>query len=466
MIADRPRVRQACPGVAAPMSTGDGLLMRVRHPIGGLDAEQAQTIAEVARRFGSGALELTSRGNLQLRGLDTADLEPARAELENAGLADRDPAMEAVRNVLVAPVTDIDPEAAMDVQPVARALARALVQNPRLRALPPKVGVLVEAGGDLPLDGVAADLRLEACAGLGGVWFRVAVGASSRTATVLGWTRPEKVVDVALAVLERFVELREGEVDPPGRVAGAVARFGPNVLTPPGLERVLPGGDWVAARMPGCADAGMGTCLNGRAFGIAFPFGALRAEALQGMAEHIRPHDGRLRLTPWRSLLLTGATPVESDRLAEWDGVTDTGNPRLAVSACIGQAGCSAGSTPTRADVETAGASARGLLVDGGHVHVSGCDKHCGRPANAQVLLTAREGRYDLSLQRAPAQWETVLTGLGPGPGQVEPVLAALDTLAREERGANESRVEALQRLEATALARRMNAKMNNGDSA
>ncbi|WP_018176341.1 precorrin-3B synthase [Thioalkalivibrio sp. AKL8] len=464
MSADRPWVRQACPGVAAPMSTGDGLLMRVRHPIGGLDAEQAQTLAEVARRFGSGALELTSRGNLQLRGLDTADLEPARAELENAGLADRDPAMEAVRNVLVAPVTDIDPEAAMDVQPVARALARALVQNPRLRALPPKVGVLVEAGGDLPLDGVPADLRLEACAGLGGVWFRVAVGASSRTATVLGWTRPEKVVDVALAVLERFVELREGEVDPPGRVAGAVARFGPNVLTPPGLERVLPGGDWVAARMPGCADAGMGTCLNGRAFGIAFPFGALRAEALQGMAEHIRPHDGRLRLTPWRSLLVTGASPVESARVAEWGGVTDPNDSRLAVSACIGQVGCSAGSTYTREDAETAGASARGLLAGGGHVHVSGCDKHCGRPANAQVLLTAREGRYDLSLQRAPAQWETVLTGLGPG--QVEQALAALDTLAREERGANESRVEALQRLEATALTRRMNAKMNNGDSA
>ncbi|WP_019612384.1 precorrin-3B synthase [Thioalkalivibrio sp. AKL7] len=462
MSTDRSRVRRACPGVAAPMSTGDGLLMRVRHPIGGLDAGQAQTLAEVARRFGSGALELTSRGNLQLRGLDTAGLEPARAELENAGLADHDPAVEAVRNVLVAPVSDIDPEAAMDVQPLARALERALGEYPRLRALPPKVGVLVEAGGDLPLDRVPADLRLEACTGLGGVWFRVAVGASSRTATVLGWTRPEKVVDVALAVLERFVELREGEVDPPGRVAAAVARFGPNELTPPGLERVLPGGDWVAARIPGYADAGIGMCLNGRAFGIAFPFGALRAEALQGLAEHIRAHDGRLRLTPWRSLLVTGVPPVEPDRVTEWGGVTDPDDPRLAVSACIGQTGCSAGSTATRADAEAAAAC--GLLGGGGQVHVSGCDKHCGRPANAQVLLTAREGRYELALQRAPVRWETVLTRLEPG--RVELALAALDAIAREEGGGNESRIEALQRLEGTVLTRRMNAKMNNGDSA
>ncbi|WP_018648986.1 MULTISPECIES: precorrin-3B synthase [unclassified Thioalkalivibrio] len=464
MSADHSRVRRACPGVAAPMATGDGLLMRVRHPIGGLDAGQAQSIAEVARRFGSGVLELTSRGNLQLRGLDAAGLEPARAELEGAGLADRDPAAEAVRNVLAAPVTDIDPEAAMDVQPVARDLVRALGDHPRLRALPPKVGVVVEAGGGLPLDGVPADLRLEACTALGGVWFRVALGASSRTATVLGWTRAENVVDVALAVFERFVALREGDVDPPGRLAGAVARWGPEALTPPGLERVLPGGDWVAARIPGYADAGMGTCLNGRAFGIAFPFGALRAEALQGLAEHIRAHDGRLRLTPWRSLLLTGVPPVEPDRVAEWGGVTDPDDPRLAVSACIGQMGCSAGSTATRADAERAGGAACGLLAGDGQVHVSGCDKHCGRPANAQVLLTAWEGRYELSLQRAPARWETVLTRLAPG--QVEPALAALDAIAREEGGGHESGLEALQRLEGTALTRRMNAMMNNGDPA
>ncbi|MFB6260070.1 MAG: precorrin-3B synthase, partial [Thiohalorhabdaceae bacterium] len=57
------RLREACPGVAAPMATGDGLLLRLRHPIGGLTPDQAQTVANVARRFGSGELELTSRAN-------------------------------------------------------------------------------------------------------------------------------------------------------------------------------------------------------------------------------------------------------------------------------------------------------------------------------------------------------------------------------------------------------------------
>nr|WP_081618697.1 MULTISPECIES: precorrin-3B synthase [unclassified Thioalkalivibrio] len=459
MGAEHPRVRRACPGVAAPMTTGDGLLMRVRHPIGGLDAAQARILAEVALRFGSGDLELTSRGNLQLRGLDTPGLETARAELEAAGLADRDPEAEAVRIVLVAPATDIDPEAAMDVQPIARQLARALGATPRLRALPPKVGVLVEAGGGLPLGRVPADLRLEACTGPGGVWIRVAVGASAHAATVLGWARPEKAVDAALQVLEQFVALRQGDPDPPGRLPGALARFGAKALTPPGLERVLPGGDPVAARSSENADSGIGACLNGDAFGVAFPFGSLRAEALRGLAEQIRGQEGRLRLTPWRSVLLVGARPITLDRLAEWGGVTDPRDPRLVVSACVGQGGCSAGTTFTRADAAMLGTAARGLLADDEYLHVSGCEKHCGRPANARVVLAARAGHYDLSLQSAPAHWEALLEGLSPD--QLRAALSALEQITHAERV---GMLAALRRLGPTDLRRRLNAMMNNGE--
>ena len=61
-----------CPGALRPMASGDGLVLRVRAPNGRLEPDQARRIAELARRHGNGLIDLTSRANLQLRGLDDA----------------------------------------------------------------------------------------------------------------------------------------------------------------------------------------------------------------------------------------------------------------------------------------------------------------------------------------------------------------------------------------------------------
>jgi precorrin-3B synthase len=85
------------------MVSGDGLLIRVK-PFGGrLTAADLRAIAGAAGTFGNGVVELTNRGNLQLRGL-TADSAPhAAAALVAAGLADLDADREARRNVIAEP---------------------------------------------------------------------------------------------------------------------------------------------------------------------------------------------------------------------------------------------------------------------------------------------------------------------------------------------------------------------------
>src|SRR5215212_9191261 len=65
-----PPVRRGrCPGVLAPMPTGDGLLVRLHPPGGALTAQQARAVADAARACGNGFLDVTGRGNLQLRGV-------------------------------------------------------------------------------------------------------------------------------------------------------------------------------------------------------------------------------------------------------------------------------------------------------------------------------------------------------------------------------------------------------------
>ncbi len=94
-------IRGWCPTVYAPMPTGDGLLVRVK-PFGGrLTSAALRALAEAVAAFGNGVVELTSRGNLQVRGVrDAAGFAKAMVA---AGLADADPVREARRNVVAVP---------------------------------------------------------------------------------------------------------------------------------------------------------------------------------------------------------------------------------------------------------------------------------------------------------------------------------------------------------------------------
>ena len=97
-------IRGWCPTVHAPMPSGDGPLVRVK-PFGGrLRAASLHALAEAVAAYGNGVVELTGRGNLQVRGLRDA---PAFARaMVAAGLADADPEREARRNVIAVPPCD------------------------------------------------------------------------------------------------------------------------------------------------------------------------------------------------------------------------------------------------------------------------------------------------------------------------------------------------------------------------
>ena len=99
-------IRGWCPGVHEPMPSGDGLLARVKPPGGRRPAAALRAIADAARRHGNGVVELTSRGNLQLRGLSAGSAPACAASLVAAGLADADPARERRRNVIAVPPCD------------------------------------------------------------------------------------------------------------------------------------------------------------------------------------------------------------------------------------------------------------------------------------------------------------------------------------------------------------------------
>ena len=159
---EAPRRKGWCPGALRPMETGDGLIARVRAPRGRLSLDQAAAVAESAIACGNGAIGLSARGNLHLRGLSERTFADLHARLSDARLIDADPEIERLSNIVASPLDDLDPEALLDLSPSVAALETRLAEDEDLRRLPAKFSFVLDALGRLPLADVDADIRFEA----------------------------------------------------------------------------------------------------------------------------------------------------------------------------------------------------------------------------------------------------------------------------------------------------------------
>src|SRR4051812_40660839 len=160
-----PRDRvDACPGALQTHAAADGGLARVRVPGGALTAAQLRVLAAAARELGDGHLELTSRGNLQLRALAAGAEAELGARLAGAGLLPS-ATHERVRNVLASTLSGRTEGGHLDVRPWVRAFDAGLCADPGLAELPGRFlatlddgrGDVAGSGGDIGLLALTPD---------------------------------------------------------------------------------------------------------------------------------------------------------------------------------------------------------------------------------------------------------------------------------------------------------------------
>ncbi len=371
---DDARSRGWCPSLFEPMQSGDGVLLRIKPRASRLAAADARWLAAAALEHGNGAIELTNRGNLQLRGFSAGSAASFAAQAVSMGLAEADPAAERRRTLLVSPLAGDDPACDPDTLAVARTLEAALLAEPGLDGLPGKFGFVVDGGGTPGLAGLCCDVGLRAAAG---GWLVEAGGAVGACSAAEAPFHALRLARAALACLDAK--------DRPSRRPGC----GPMLFQAAGLRQTA-----TVAPPAAAVPATVGPLPN-RAFGIGLPPGRLDAGLLAALAIlSERLGDATLRVTPWRTLLLAGladgAEAVLRPALA--GHLLHPDDPRLRTASCIGAPGCARGSVPAPAD-----AARLGLLLQGGlFLHVSGCAKGCGHPAAAPLTLVGRDGRYDL----------------------------------------------------------------------
>lgn len=445
----------ACPGLLVLHEARDGHVARIRLPGGYVTPARWRALADVADRFGDGRLDLTARGNIQLRGIRATEGD-ALARAATAGGLLPSAAHDRARNIMASPLAGLGGRPPL--RRLVRELDAALLSSPELAALPGRflfavddgtggsglagcdIGLLRRAGGDAELvvagrlTGVRASAHaaapIVAAAALAAVAVGVgrdvtriadlAEGGQAVAAAIGGTLGPlaQPSPDTRLSLGVPGAATAHG-TDPagaaavggmPGPAAQRIPEASPAIGAP--VAAVVPGaGPTVAAAVAGptpqrvpetglgpgaAADAGIGRVLV-----AAARLGRLTSAQALLIAELLRRGEvARIAIAGRLVVPLSTELAAARERLADAGLLVSPADPLADVTACSGAA-CAKSAADVRA-------AARRLA---GHprTHWAGCARRCGRPTDAEPVIAVGPDSYLL-------------------PGTTEPVpLAALD---------------------------------------
>jgi precorrin-3B synthase len=376
-----PQRRGACPGLSAPMATGDGLLVRLL-PIGTIALDAFAGLCAAAQQHGNGIIEVTSRGSIQIRGLSAASAPRLATAVAALGITAGDGIP-----VLTNPLAGLDAEQIIDTAALAADLRHALARSSLAQRLSAKVSVAIDGGGALGLDGIAADVRLRAQAVDGVAALCVSVGGDGQNAVPLGCVAVRDGVEVTTRLFE--VLAQRGRV---ARLRDVVAAEGIAAFRSAVADLIIDDGPARSQRR--FSDAvGIYPLRDGTfAQGVGLAFGHADATSLQRLTEAATVAGASgMRAAPGRALMIVGLTrqkAVSFAASAEAIGfIVHVDDPRRHVVACAGAPICASADIAARALAPHIAAAAAPHLDGAFKIHVSGCAKGCAHPAPAALTI-------------------------------------------------------------------------------
>jgi sulfite reductase beta subunit-like hemoprotein len=358
-----------CPTFSQPTLQRDGYLLRVPLVGGLLNLSQLECLAELARQTSNGIVELTNRGNLQVRGLTADSLPTALEACRAVGLGNADASLVTIS--LFAGAAEHELRSS-----VAHGLADLDMQR-----LSRKFVVHVDDAMGTTADR-SADLSL-----------RLVNRSYEMTIRALGTTTCETEAEAAV-LARRLAELciQEG---PHARAADLAATAGPAALAA-ALRATDAWQTGPTRRRQQTPCVGIKIQPDGTHTAVAAArFGRVNAATLRAISHLLRRHQlATMCVTPWRSFAFACTSlPEAADVLAEGAAIgllTAPDDPAVGVIACIGAHGCWQTQLDTLAEAGRFIAHRPAGLQPGALVHVSGCDKFCATRAPVTLTLLGR----------------------------------------------------------------------------
>jgi ferredoxin-nitrite reductase len=405
---------------------GNGRYMnRVRITGSELTADQAKEIAYIAYEYGHGIVDVTTRANIQIQGIEIEHVPQVVARLERVGLTSKQTGHDNIRNVFAHPYSGLLPDELIDTRPLCHAITALFLDSREYSDLPRKFNICLNGTEQHSAHFWSQDLSFLACRDEGNdVWFRVLIGGTQGQNPQLAQhlpvlVRPDQVVGVTTGLLDLF--RRRGS-----REKRNAARFR-FLLDEIGVGGVL---EWLDETLPfrlqPCVSepvlASQYDDLIGWfrqkssqlwVMGLSVPLGRMSWSQLEGLAVISKKWgDGSLRTTHEQGMAVVNIPTGFKDSAATSaaaHGLSVHADPLTRnTMACTGNQFCNIAVTATKGHMFQLIERLRqkGLTLHGIRIHMSGCPSSCAQHFTADIglkgvrvrrLMGTREG-FDIFL--------------------------------------------------------------------
>lgn len=383
----------------------DSFMLRLRIPGSILTAYQMRGLAKLAAEYGPGRVDLTTRGNLQIRSLQPKNIVRVLNAIQAIGLSSRGSGADNIRNITASPISGIDPAELCDVAPLAEAMGHYIFNSRDMYGLPRKFNIAFDNGGAISVLGDTNDIgfvavRVADCKSVPpGIYFRVllcGITGHKQFATDSGLLlRPDQTVAVAAAMVRVFSEHGDRTDRKKARLKYLFDRWGVDKFIAETERRLafplirLSASD-CEPRNPIDRAGHIGVHTQAQPglhyIGVSAPVGRLPVEQMLAVAAVAERYgNGEIRLTVWQNLVIPNiATAQLENAKAEILAVglnIDAGTVLSGTVACTGNQGCkyAASDTKTHAVALANSLDAAFKIHQPVNLHVTGCAHSCAQ---------------------------------------------------------------------------------------
>ena len=211
-------------------------MQRVRIPNGICFSHQVKSLCNIAKKFGNGIIDITTRQQVQLRHLKIDDVPKIFKIQEEVGLTSIQTGLDNIRNIMGCPVAGLSPKEKVDAYSQVKALTEHISGNLEFSNLPRKFNIAITGCADDCVHAETQDLALvpavQELAGNPVYGFNVLVGGKLgsggyRIATSLDvFVMPEDVVKICSAIIILFRDHGSREVRSKNRLAFLIEEWG------------------------------------------------------------------------------------------------------------------------------------------------------------------------------------------------------------------------------------------------
>ncbi len=197
-----------------PVTPGK-FMLRMRMPNGCITSGQMRTLAGMVQRYGDdGNADITTRQNLQLRGIRLEDIPDIFKRLKQSGLTSMQSGMDNVRNITGSPIAGLDADELIDTRGLVRKVQDMITNNSKgnlsFTNLPRKFNIAIAGCRDNSVHAEINDIAFVPAYKNKKLGFNVLVGgffSAKRCAPAIpldAWVEPLDVVAVCEAILVIF----------------------------------------------------------------------------------------------------------------------------------------------------------------------------------------------------------------------------------------------------------------------